>query len=63
MEHKTLVNEKICVSFSEARRVIASMSPEKIEKLIEKNKYGRRPSKNIRKFAYPKSERSVAQSG
>jgi len=60
MEPKTLVDEKICVSFSEARRIIACMSPEKIEKLIEENKYNRRPNKNIRKFAYPKSERSVA---
>ena len=60
MEPKTLVDEQICVSFSEARRMIACMTP---EKLIEKIKFGRRPNKNIRKLVYPKIERSVAQSG
>lgn len=47
LEPKQLVENGICISFAEARRMLQNMTPEEINKLIEKNK--KRPVRLVAK--------------
>ncbi len=55
MEPQKLIDSGVCVSFSEAKRLIACVSVEKLEEKIEKAnhlEFGRKPHK--RNIVWPK---------
>jgi hypothetical protein len=53
-----LVEKGVCVSFSEARRLISNMSDEKLQKKIRERQWGRRPRKNTN-IVWPKENHVI----